>query len=408
MDRTLLHADLDCFYAAVEALDDPSLRGRPVVVGGAPDARGVVASCSYEARRHGVRSAMPMAEALRRCPQAVRRPPRFERYQALSAQVFAILGDFSPDVEPLSLDEAFLDVTGSERLLGPGEAVARALRARVRAETGLTISVGVAACRHVAKIASDLGKPDGLVVVPRDPAALAAFLAPLPIERLPGVGPVTAPRLRAHGWTTLGALAAAPPGEVQARLGAGGLAWQAMSVGLEPAGGGRPGRRSRSLSHETTFARDLRDREALRRVVGQLADEVGARARAEGFAGRTVQVKVRWPDFRTITRARTLPEPTQATEAIFRTAWGLVEEHVAPGAAVRLVGVALQQDGAERPAQRLLFEDGPGGAPLAATAGDPARLDRAMDAIRARLGPAAIRRGRDMDPGAPLSRAWED
>lgn len=397
-ERTIVHADLDCFYAAVEALDDPTLRGRPVVVGGPADTRGVVASCNYEARRHGVRSAMPMGEAMRRCPQAVRRVARFERYQALSRQVMAILGDFSPELEPLSLDEAFLDVTGAERLLGDGEAIARALRARVKAETGLTISAGVAACRHVAKIASDLGKPDGLLVVPRDRDALRAFLAPLQIERLPGVGPVTAPRLRALGYATLGDLASAPERDVEARLGPGGLAWQLMARGDEPPGG-RAGRRSRSLSHETTFARDLHDRGALRSAVGQLADEVGARARREGFSGRTVQVKVRYPDFRTITRSRTLPGPTQATDAIFDTAWGLIEAHVPRRAAVRLVGVALQQDGPERPAQRLLFEDGPGGAPAAPTPGDPVRLDRAMDAIRARLGHEAIRRARDLPPG---------
>ncbi len=394
-ERTILHADLDCFYAAVEALDDPSLRGRPVVVGGPADSRGVVASCNYEARRFGVRSAMPMAEAMRRCPRALRRPPRFERYHALSEQVMAILGDASPDVEPLSLDEAFLDVTGAERLLGDGEQIARSLRARVKAETGLTISVGVAARRHVAKIASDLCKPDGLLVVPREPAALRAFLAPLPVERLPGVGPVTAPRLRQAGFSTLGDLQAATPAEVEARLGPAGLHWQLLARGDEPPGG-RGGRRSRSLSHETTFARDVHDREALRRTVGQLADEVGARARREGFAGRTVQVKVRYPDFTTITRSRTLPEPTQATDALFEVAWSLVEAHVPRRAAVRLVGVALQQEGHERPAQRLLFEDGPGGAPAAPTAGDPVRLDRAMDAIRARLGHEAIRRARDL------------
>jgi DNA polymerase-4 len=394
---TILHADLDCFYAAVELLDDPTLRGKPVVVGGPSDSRGVVASCNYEARRSGVRSAMPMAEAMRRCPRAVRRPPRFERYQALSEQVFAILGDFSPEIEPLSLDEAFIDVTGSERLLGDGETIARNLRARVRADTGLTISVGVAACRHVAKIASDLSKPDGLLVVPRDVRALREFLAPLPIERLPGVGPVTAPRLRGFGWTTFGELVRADARDVEDRLGAGGLAWQQMARGEEPPSG-RVGRRSRSISHETTFARDVIDREQLRRTVGQLTDEVGARARRDAFSGRTVQVKVRFPDFTTITRSRTLAEPTQATEAIFQLAWALIEEHVPRRAAVRLIGVGLHQDGPARPAQRLLFEEGPGGESLAPTRGDPGRLDKAMDAIRARLGQDAIRRARDIEP----------
>lgn len=403
MTPTVLHADLDCFYAAVEVLDEPALRGKPVVVGGAADGRGVVASCNYEARRSGVRSAMPMAEALRRCPRAVRRPARFDRYQALSGAVFAILGDFSPDVEPMSLDEAYIDVTGSERLLGDGETIARSIRERVRGETGLTISVGVAACRHVAKIASDLSKPDGLLVVPRDPDALRDFLAPLAIERLPGVGPVTAPRLHAQGWRTFGDLVRAPARDVEERLGAGGLAWQLMARGVEPPGG-RVGRRSRSISHETTFARDVTDREHLRRTVGQLTDEVGARARRDAFSGRTVQVKVRFPDFTTITRSRTLAEPTQATEAIFQLAWALIEEHVPRRAAVRLLGVGLHQDGPARPAQRMLFEEGPGGASLAPTRGDPGRLDKAMDAIRARLGQDAIKRARDIDPDADPDR----
>lgn len=393
--QVILHADLDCFYAAVEALDDPTLRGRPVVVGGSPEGRGVVASCNYEARRFGVRSAMPMAEALRRCPRVVRVPPRFERYHALSEQVFAILGDFTPDVEPMSLDEAYLDVTGSQRLLGDGPSIARAIKARVRDEVRLTISVGVAPCRHVAKIATDLGKPDGLVVAPSDPDALLAFLAPLPIERLPGVGPVTGPRLRALGLLTLGDLQRLDEPEVEARLGPGGLHWRLLARGVEPPSS-PAARRSRSLSSETTFAQDVSDRDALRRTLGQLADEVGARARREGFAGRTVQVKLRWPDFTTITRSRTLPEPTQQTELLFQTAWALVDGNVPRGRALRLLGVGLHQDGPERPAQILLFEESPAGPSATPTPGDPARLDKAMDAIRARLGADAIRRARDI------------
>ncbi len=412
--RVWLHADLDCFFAAAEVLDEPALAGLPLAVGGPATGRGVVASCSYAARARGVRSAMPMAEAVRRCPGLVVRPPRPERYRALSGAVFAVFARFSPDVRPLSLDEASLDLTGTERLHGPPREAGRALRAAVRAEVGLVVSVGVATTRHVAKLACDLGKPDGLLEAPADPVELRAWLAPLPIERLPGVGPATAPRLRALGLATLGDLAALDPDEVARRLGAGGLAWRALARG-EPASredaGGRGGGGRRSISHETTFARDLRDEAAIRRVVSNLADEVTARARREGLRGRTVQVKVRFDDFTTRTRARGLPEATAATDAVFAVAWDLVRAAVAQGGRpVRLLGVALQAPAAEvdGPRQRLLFDedavapasparaegagprqDGPAASPRPA-------VDPAIDRIRARLGADAIRRARDL------------
>lgn len=389
--RTWVHADLDCFYAAVEVQDDPSLRGKPVVVGGSPEGRGVVASCNYEARAFGIRSAMPMAEALRRCRHVVRVPPRFDRYHARSEQVMAVLRDFTPDVEPLSLDEASLDVTGCERLLGDGPAIAAAIKRRVRDEVGLVISTGVAPARALAKLACDLGKPDGLCVAPREPAALAAWLAPLPVERLPGVGPATAPRLREQGWTTLGALAAADPAEVERALGGAGLWWRAFARG-EAKDGRRAGKRSRSCSSETTFERDVRDRDALRRTLGQLCDDVGTRARAEGFLAPTVQLKVRWPDFTTISRSRTLPAPTNATDAVFATAWALLEQAVPPGRPVRLLGVGLHAADADRPVQAQLFEDM--AAPPEAATGE--KVDRALDRIRARLGRDAIGRARDL------------
>lgn len=389
---TFIHADLDCFYAAVEVLDEPGLRGKPVVVGGSADGRGVVCSASYEARAFGVRSAMGMGEALRRCPAAIRRPPRFERYHELSERVFDVLRASTPDVEPRSLDEASMDVTGCERLLGDAATIAAEVKRRVRAELGLVISLGVAGNRSLAKLACDLGKPDGLLVAPREPDEIAAWLAPLAVEKLPGVGPKTAPTLHRQGWRTLGQLAAADAAEVESVLGGSGSWWRAFARGeLGPEK--TTAARSRSISSETTFARDVADREVLRRTLGQLADEVGARARADGFAARTVQVKLRWSDFTTITRSRSLPEVTQSTDAVFTTAWALVEQNVPPGRQVRLLGVALQDHGPGRPQQTLMFEDA-GAVGATTTSG----VDRALDAIRARLGREAITRARDLEP----------
>ncbi len=315
--RTILHVDLDAFYASVEVLDNPALAGKPVLVGGTGP-RGVVAAASYEARRFGVHSAMPMARARRLCPHAVVLPPRFEVYGAKSRAVHQIFAAFTPVIEPIALDEAFLDVTGALHLLGAGAEIGAAIRARVRAETGLVASVGVAANKLLAKLASDDAKPDGMLVV--ESGTELAFLHPHPVQRLWGVGPATLGRLERFGVETIGDLAALPEATLVDALG------RAHGHQLHELAQGRdnravePDRETKSIGQEETFPHDVADREALRREVFRMAERVGDRLRDHGFAGRTVTLKVRFPDFRTITRSATLPEPFSESSEIVRLA----------------------------------------------------------------------------------------
>lgn len=343
MGRTIIHADLDAFFASVEQRDNPHLRGKPVVVGGPPGARGVVAAASYEARRFGVRSAMPMSRALRLCPQAVRVSPRFHRYAEVSRQVMAIFRSVTPLVEPLSLDEAFLDVTVQAAGYGGPEALARHLKERVRRETGLTVSIGVGSNKTVAKIASDMGKPDGLVVVPAGEEA--AFLAPLPVRALWGIGLKTEARLAEAGIRTVGDLAAAEP-ELAARLlGSRAPLFQAMACGRDD----RPVEtmhERKSVGAESTFPRDLPDGPELRRRLREMAGEVARRLRAEGVKAGTITLKLRYADFRTVTRQRTLPVPTDEAEEVARAAEALLDAlpagrqgAAAPGDRFRLLGI---------------------------------------------------------------------
>jgi DNA polymerase-4 len=335
--RTILHVDMDAFYASVEQRDDPSLRGRPVIVGGS-SRRGVVLAASYEVRPFGVRSAMSMGEALRRAPHAIVVPPRRDRYEAASAQVFAIFRRFTPLVEPLSLDEAFLDVTASRGLFGDGEATARAIKRDVRAEVDLTASAGVAPCKFAAKIASDLRKPDGLVVVPVD--GIASFLAPLPIERMWGVGPKTAPKMRELGFATIGALAAADPKTMVAHFGTWGEQMILLARGeddreVDPSG------RALSIGAEETYEDDLRDAESIRRTLLEHAGRVARRLVRSGLSARTVVVKIKYSDFTIRSRRATLPEPVQDTDAIYRAAVSLLARLPLESRRVRLTGVSV-------------------------------------------------------------------
>ena len=316
VSTSILHVDLDAFYASVEQLHDPTLRGRPVIVGGLGP-RGVVAAASYEARAFGVYSAIPMARARRACPEGVFLAPRFEVYGEASRAVMDILRSFTPLVEPIASDEAFLDVAGAARLHGTGHECAVAIRARVRGETGLTASVGVATTKLLAKLASDSAKPDGLLVIA--PGTELDYLHPLPVRRLWGVGPATEGRLAGLGVRTIGDLAAVSEADLVATLGdASGrhlhaLAWNRDARPVVP------GREAKSIGNEETFPTDLTDRERLGAEIVRLADRVAQRLRAAGRAGRTVQLKVRYTGFRTITRSRTLPEPTDL--AVDITAW---------------------------------------------------------------------------------------
>src|SRR5512137_1981267 len=335
--RTILHLDLDAFYASVEQLDDPSLRGRPVIVGG-PSNRGVVCAASYEARRFGVRSAMPTSQARRLCPEGVFLHPRFSRYGELSDRVFAIYRRFTPQVEPLSLDEAFLDVTASRALHGDGPSIAARIKREVREETGLAVSAGVAEVKLAAKIATDLGKPDGLVVVP--PGGVADFLAPLPVGRLWGVGGVTETALRRIGVTTIGDLARLPESAVGAALGGDRVRGLRALARGEDEREVVPDEAARSVGGEETFEEDLRSEAALARVLLLQASRVGRRLRAAGLRGRVVTLKVKYADFTLVTRRVTLDAPTDDDRLIYRTARGLLAR-IEAGRPVRLAGVTV-------------------------------------------------------------------
>ena len=371
--KSILHVDMDAFYASVEQRDDPGLRGKPVIVGG-PSRRGVVLAASYEVRPFGVRSAMPMAEALRRAPHAVVVPPRRERYEEASSDVFAVFRRYTPLVEPLSLDEAFLDVTGSRALFGDGETIARAIKRAVRDETGLTASAGVAPSKFAAKVASDLRKPDGLVVVPPD--GVAAFLAPLPVERMWGVGPKTAPRMRELGYQTIGDLARADGAALERLLGSWGRHIARLARGeddrdVEPDG------LARSIGAEETYEDDIAGRDAVGRTLLEHASRVARRLVREGLSARTVAIKVKYADFTVCTRRSTLPEPIQDTDGIHRAALDLLARVPLDARQVRLTGVSVSglEAGSPRP---TLFPD--------ALAEKRRRLERVAVTIADRFG----------------------
>jgi DNA polymerase IV len=382
--RSIIHLDLDAFYASVEQLRRPELQGRPVIVGGAPSAdgspqlhRGVVSAASYEARVFGVHSAMPLITAMRLCPQAVIVPVDFRAYRAASKTVFDIARDYTPVIEPLSLDEAFLEVSGSTRRFGSAQHIAAAIRERILEATGLHASFGVATCKTVAKIASDLRKPRGFVVV--DPGDEAAFLAPLPLRRLPGLGPAAERALNGLGITTLGQLAALPLDTVQRRLGrASGTSLWERAQGVDAAPVSVPGA-PKSVSREETFARDVAQRSALHLRIAELSSDVGARLRTGGWTARTVTLKLRYSNFTTITRQETLATAT-ATDTTVRDAAVALLDTAWSGDAVRLLGVGVS--GLEEAPQLDLF---------AQPAND--RIDRTLDSLRERFGQSAIRRG---------------
>lgn len=383
----LLHVDMDAFYASVEILRDPSLVGKPVIVGGSGD-RGVVASCSYEARAFGVRSAMPSVRARRLCPSAVFVHGDMSRYAGYSRRIHEVFAAYTPLVEGISLDEAFLDVTGARRLHGPAEEIAAQIRRRIHGELGLGCSVGMAASKLVAKLASRHAKPTaspagivpgpGVLVV--RPGEELAFLHPLPVTELWGVGPATAERLARRGVATVGNLAAVSPESLVSWLGVANgrhlhdLAWARDDRPVVP---DRP---PKSIGHEETFQVDLVDRADLHREVVRQADAVASRLREASLAGRTVTVKVRFNDFATITRSRTVPEPLDTGAGVAAVAGDLLDGvDTAPG--VRLLGVSVSNLGAAGGARQLSFGEQP-------PAWDDAT--RAVDGVRARFGPAAV------------------
>ena len=375
----MLHVDMDAFYASVEVRRRPELRGRPVIVGG-PGNRAVVSSASYEARRYGVRSAMPGVVAKRLCPHAVFLPPDFTAYAEASRAIMAIFRDITPLVEPLSLDEAFLDVAGAARLFGRPSRIAQLIRRRIADEQRLPCSVGVASTKFVAKLASTRAKPDGLLVIPA--GRTLEFLHPLPVAALWGVGERTAEVLRRLGLQTVRDVAEAPLGMLRAALGEAAAAHlHALACGHDPRRV-EPDQVEKSIGAETTFEQDIIDHAVLRRTMLALTDKVARRMRESGQMGRTVAIKVRTADFRTVSRSRTLHAPTDVAHEILETAWGLFEA-LRPGDRIRLIGVRMEG---------LVGSDG---APQQLVLGAPERgwreAERAADAALARFGRAAIR-----------------
>jgi DNA polymerase-4 len=377
--RTILHADLDAFYASVEVLDDPSLRGKPVIVGGDPDARGVVSAASYEARAFGVHSAMPLRTAHRLCPMGVFLPGRFDRYRELSRQVMRIFASYTPMVEPISLDEAFMDVTASRAAFGDGETIARSLKGRVLNEAGLVVSVGVATNKLCAKVASDLRKPDALVVVP--PGGEAAFLAPLPVTRLWGVGPQTRQTLADYGVTTIGQLAAMPEGTLRRRFGIHGAELRLRALGVDPAKVSS-GQAPKSIGHELTFNHDVTDPARLEATLLDLAESVATRLRNHHMAAGAVQLKLRYEGFDTITRQAPLGHQVRDSEPLYQLAVSLLHKALSPERAVRLIGLTAIH---LSEVQQLTLFDAPDRTD---------RIAKSIDAVRERFGEKAITRAR--------------
>jgi DNA polymerase-4 len=374
----ILHVDMDAFYASVEVLDDPSLKGKPLIVGGF-EGRGVVSSASYEARRFGVRSAMNVGQALRLCPTAITVQPHFDRYLALSKEVMRIFRDVTPLVEPLSIDEAFLDVRGARRLWGSPGQIARTLRQRVLDETGLTCSIGVAATKHVAKMASTISKPDGLLIVAE--ADTEAFLRPRSVRALWGIGPKSAESLEGRGIHTVADILDTPRAVLDRALGAamGDRIWH-LARGLD-ARHVDTARVEKSVGHEETFHTDIDDSAVLRSEVRRLADRVAARLRAHEWEARTIAIKVRFADFSTISRSQTLPEPTAVGQRIGEAALELFDAVERP-LPVRLVGVRAEKLRPSGEAGLMLWDDDE----------EWRRVEEALDDATARFGRGAVTR----------------
>lgn len=363
LPTVVLHVDMDAYFASIQQRDNPALRGQPVIVGGRSSSRGVVASASYEARAYGVRAAMPTAQALARCPGAIVLPCDMSRYRAVTQQLEGIWQRWSPKVEVASLDEAYLDLTGCERLLGTTDRIAQALQAEIRAETGLTCSIGVGSSKLVAKLASQRHKPRGICLVPAGDER--AWLAGFAVGDVPGIGPKTAERLQQIGIHHVRDLQRQSEDQLVQRLGpaAHGLVQLAHGIDPRPVCPDRP---VKSIGAEATFATDLRDRQALKAILLDQVQEVAFRLRRQGRPAKTVAIKVRYADFETITRARTLAVATDDDQVIATTALALFRQHASPGRAIRLLGVTVSQftdhaqlsllDGADHAARHQLHQ----------------------------------------------------
>lgn len=393
--RAILHVDMDAFFASVEQLDNPEYRGKPLIVGGASSKRGVVAAASYEIRAYGVRSAMPTGKALKLCPHAILVPPRMQRYREVSQSIFEIFYRYTPLVQSVSLDEAFLDVTGSQLLHGSPVHIAKQIKEAVSIETGLTASVGVATCRFVAKIASDLDKPDGLTIIPE--SEMLDRLAVLPVSKIWGVGPVTNNKLQKLGITTIAQLRSWPREPLITEFGQSGGELYDLAHGIDNSAViSDEESEDKSISHEETFSSDITDIAALETVLHQHADRVATRLRKQNLAGRIVFIKLRYHDFTTLTRRITLPEATELGELIFRYGRELLRTRTDAGKRpVRLLGVGVGGLSHKGDTQGVLFKE-------ESSCPDQSldknhlrrleRLERVTDAIRDKLGSQAIQR----------------
>jgi len=378
--RWILHMDLDAFFASVEELLNPDLKGKAIIVGGSPEHRGVVSSASYPARKFGVRSAMPTGRALKLCPDAILVTPRHNLYGKYSDRVMDILGEYSPLVGQISIDEAFVDLTGCERLWGPIPDLAQRIQQRIQDETELSASIGLASCKLVAKIASDLRKPHGFVFV--EHGTEAEFLAPLSVERLWGVGKVTAASLHRLGIETIGDLAALSEAALTQAFGPHGAGLKHRALGRDDSPVITEWE-AKSVSNEETFSKDIADEEVLKKELLRLSDKVAARLRANGQWGRTVRLKLRYHDFSTVLRSETLPEPTQSAREIHETILRLWCKHWQRGRPVRLVGVGVANLESEPARQLGLFDE---------TRPRDEKLSRTLDEIREKFGRDAIQR----------------
>ncbi len=380
--RAILHIDMDAFYASVEERDNPGLRGKPVIVGGNATSRGVVAAANYIARTYGIHSAMPAKTALKLCPSLILLPPRIKHYAEISRRIHDIFARFTPLIEPLSLDEAFLDVTDSLKLFGSGEKIGRTIQQAIQNELGLTASIGIAPNKFIAKIASDIDKPNGFVCV--RPEDIHTFLDPLPIQRIWGVGRVTEKQFSAAGLHTLGDVRKLTQEQANHLLGNYGKHFLNLAQGIDY----RPviaEHMAKSISHETTFSADIQDREMLAAWLLDLTEQVMRRVRRKSFKGRTIHLKLRFNDFTTITRAKTLSRPTDTTKIAWETVLGLLHKHLPEKQPVRLIGMGIDGFESSETKQGELF--------TTPEHEKQRSVDHIVDDIQSRFGISALKRG---------------
>lgn len=373
---------MDAFYASVEERDHPELRGKPIIVGGNATSRGVVAAANYIARRYAIHSAMPTKSAIKLCPSVILLPPRIKHYAEISHQIRDIFARFTPLIEPLSLDEAFLDVTGSLKLFGSAETIGHSIQQTIQKELGLAASIGIAPNKFIAKIASDIDKPNGFVCI--TPEAIHTFLDPLPIQRIWGVGRVTEKRFTEAGLHTLGDVRRLTKAQADELLGNHGKQFRKLAQGIDD----RPviaEHMTKSISHETTFAADIIDRDTLTAWLLGLTEQVMRRVRRKGFKGRTIHLRLRFNDFTTITRSKTLKQPTDITKTVWETVLDLLKRHLPNGQPVRLIGMGIDGLESSETKQGELF--------TAPELKKQSRVDHVVDDIQSRFGSAALKRG---------------